>query len=51
MSMDVFDAIEGLRASRVYDGRAVPHETLTRILEAGTRACSSGNTQPWELSW
>jgi nitroreductase len=22
---------------------------LTRILEAATRACSSGNTQPWEL--
>lgn len=49
MTMDVFAAIDGLRATRVYDGRAVPHETLTRILEAGTRACSSGNTQPWEL--
>jgi nitroreductase len=47
--MDVFDAIHGLRATRVYDGRAIPPETLRRILEAGTRACSSGNTQPWDL--
>jgi nitroreductase len=49
VTMDVFDAIDGLRATRVYDGRPVPTETLTRILAAGTRACSSGNTQPWEL--
>jgi nitroreductase len=27
----------------------VPRATLDRILEAGTRACSSGNTQPWEF--
>jgi len=43
------DAIYGLRATRVYDGRPVSHEVLTRILEAATRACSSGNTQPWEF--
>jgi nitroreductase len=48
-STDLFEAVYGLRATRVYDGRPVPHETLTRILEAGTRACSSGNTQPWDL--
>ena len=47
--MDVFDAIYGLRATRVYDDRPIPPDVLTRILEAGTRACSSGNTQPWEL--
>jgi nitroreductase len=47
--VDVFDAIDGLRATRVYADRAVPHEVLTRILTAATRACSSGNTQPWEL--
>jgi len=47
--MDLFDAIYGLRATRVYEDRPIPTETLTRILEAGTRACSSGNTQPWEL--
>src|SRR5262249_4736241 len=48
-SVDVFDAIEGLRATRVYEDRPLPPDVLTRILEAGTRACSSGNTQPWEL--
>jgi nitroreductase len=47
--VNVYDAIYGLRATRIYDGRAVPHATLTRILEAATRACSSGNTQPWEF--
>jgi nitroreductase len=47
--VNLFDAIDGLRATRVYDGRAVPRATLDRILEAATRACSSGNTQPWEF--
>jgi nitroreductase len=47
--VNVFDAIDGLRATRVYDGRPVPRATLDRILEAATRACSSGNTQPWEF--
>jgi nitroreductase len=47
--MDVFDAIYGLRATRIYEDRPIPPETLTRILEAATRACSSGNTQPWDL--
>jgi nitroreductase len=47
--LDVFDAIYGLRATRVYDDRPIPPDVLTRILEAATRACSSGNTQPWEL--
>jgi nitroreductase len=47
--MNVHDAIYGLRATRVYDGRPVPHDTLATILEAATRACSSGNTQPWEF--
>ncbi|MFL6244184.1 MAG: nitroreductase family protein, partial [Acidimicrobiia bacterium] len=47
--MPVFDAIFGLRATRVYEDRPLPAESLARILEAGTRACSSGNTQPWEF--
>lgn len=47
--MDVFDAIYGLRATRIYEDRPIPVDTLDRILEAATRACSSGNTQPWEL--
>jgi nitroreductase len=47
--VDLFDAIYGLRATRVYEDRALPPDVLARILEAATRACSSGNTQPWEL--
>jgi nitroreductase len=45
----VFDAIFGLRATRVYQDRPIPDATLARILRAATRACSSGNTQPWEF--
>jgi nitroreductase len=47
--VNLFDAIFELRATRVYDGRPVPRELLDQILEAATRACSSGNTQPWEF--
>ena len=47
--MNVFDAMLGLRATRVYEDRPIPPEVLSRILTAATRACSSGNTQPWEL--
>jgi len=47
--MGVFDAINGLRATRVYDDRPIPADVLARILTATTRACSSGNTQPWEF--
>jgi nitroreductase len=47
--MEVFDAIDGLRATRIYADRAVPDDVLARILTAATRACSSGNTQPWEF--
>jgi nitroreductase len=47
--VELFDAIYGLRATRVYEDRALPPGVLARILEAATRACSSGNTQPWEL--
>jgi nitroreductase len=47
--MTVFEAINGLRATRVYDDRAIPHAVLAEILTAATRACSSGNTQPWEF--
>jgi nitroreductase len=47
--MDVFETIAGLRATRVSADRPVPRDTLTRILTAATRACSSGNTQPWEF--
>jgi nitroreductase len=47
--MRVFDAIYSLRATRIYHDRAVPPAVLDQILQAGTMACSSGNTQPWEF--
>ncbi len=45
----VFDAIHSLRAVREYLPDPVPDDALARILRAGTMACSSGNTQPWEF--
>ena len=47
--MRVFDAIYSLRATRIYEDRPVPPEVVDQILQAGTMACSSGNTQPWEF--
>jgi nitroreductase len=47
--MTLFDAINGLRATRVYGDRPIPDDVLAEILTATTRACSSGNTQPWEF--
>src|SRR5215204_2451161 len=47
--MRVFDAIYSLRATRIYHDRPVPRGVLDQILQAGTMACSSGNTQPWEF--
>ncbi|MCW2546588.1 MAG: bluB 1 [Mycobacterium sp.] len=45
----IFDAIFSPRATRIYKDKPIPEETLTKILRAGTFACSSGNTQPWEF--
>jgi len=47
--MTVFEAIYSLRATRIYQDRPVPPEVLDQILQAGTMAASSGNTQPWEF--
>lgn len=47
--MSVFEAIHGLRATRIFEDRAVPKAVVDRVLEAATMACSSGNTQPWEF--
>lgn len=47
--MSVFEAIYGLRATRIFEERGIPPELLDRILGAATMACSSGNTQPWEF--
>ena len=47
--MGLFDAIYGLRATRIYQDRPLPGDVLERILRSATMACSSGNTQPWEF--
>ncbi len=47
--MTVFEAIHGLRATRIFEDRPVPKPIVDRVLEAATMACSSGNTQPWEF--
>ena len=49
VDMSLFEAINGLRATRVYEDRPIPDDVLAEILTATTRACSSGNTQPWEF--
>ncbi len=45
--MDVNGAISTQRAVRSFDGRPVPDEVVTAILEAGRRAPSSMNEQRW----
>jgi len=47
--LNVFDAIFTPRATRRYKPEPIDDVTLTKILRAATFACSSGNTQPWEL--
>jgi nitroreductase len=45
----VFDAIFTPRATRIYKDQPISEATLAKIVRAGTFACSSGNTQPWEF--
>lgn len=47
--MDVWTAVITQRAVREFSDRPIPDEALDRILEAGRRAPSSKNTQPWEF--
>jgi nitroreductase len=47
--MDVWTAIITQRAVRNFSDRPIPDEALERILDAGRRAPSSKNTQPWEF--
>lgn len=47
--MELWTAITTQRAVRRFSDRPVPDEALERILEAGRRAPSSKNTQPWEF--
>lgn len=47
--MDVFEAIRTKRAVREFTDQPVPEETIRQIVDAGRRAQSSKNTQPWRF--
>jgi nitroreductase len=47
--METWDAIRGRRNVRAYTDRPLSSQDLTRILEAGRRAPSSRNWQPWDF--
>jgi nitroreductase len=47
--MDVSEAIRLKRAVRTYSPKPVSDEAVTQILNAGRRAQSSKNTQPWHF--
>jgi nitroreductase len=47
--METWDAIRARRNVRQYTGEPIARETLARILEAGRRAPSSQNWQPWHF--
>lgn len=47
--METWDAIRARRNVRAFADRPVPRDQLDRILEAGRRAPSSRNWQPWDF--
>ncbi len=47
--MDVFESIVTRRSVRSYEKKDVPNELIGQMLEAGVRAPSAGNVQPWEF--
>ncbi len=47
--MDVIDSLYSRYSTRAFKPDPVDRETITRILEAATRAPSWANTQPWEI--
>ena len=47
--METWDAIRARRNVRQYTDQAIAREDLERILEAGRRAPSSSNWQPWNF--
>lgn len=47
--MEVAQAIRTKRAVRSFSDRPIPDEALEAIVNAGRRAQSSKNTQPWEF--
>ena len=47
--MDVYEAVDSRRAVRAFRPDPVPRPVLERVLQAATRAPSSGNLQPWRV--
>ena len=47
--METWDALRARRNVRQFTEQPVPEEALDRILEAGRRAPSAGNWQPWDF--
>ncbi|MGZ8873646.1 MAG: nitroreductase family protein [Halobacteriota archaeon] len=47
--MNVIDALNSRFTVRAFEPDPVHKGTILKILDAATRAPSSGNTQPWEL--
>lgn len=47
--METWDAMRARRNVRQFTEQPVPDEALDRILEAGRRAPSAGNWQPWDF--
>ncbi|MBN2412137.1 nitroreductase family protein [candidate division KSB1 bacterium] len=47
--MDLFDAINTRTCVRKYQDRSVPKDVLEKLVDAGRRAPSAHNKQPWEF--
>ena len=47
--METWDAIRARRNVRQYTDQPIAREHLERILEAGRRSPSAGNSQPWDF--
>lgn len=47
--MELLEAIKTRRSIRQFQGRPVPDELLTTIIEAAMMAPSAGNQQPWHF--
>jgi nitroreductase len=47
--VETWDAIRARRNVRTYEDRALARDDLDRVLEAGWRAPSASNRQPWDF--
>jgi nitroreductase len=47
--VETWDVLTSRRNVRTYQDQPLPHEELRRILEAGRRAPSARNRQPWDF--